>query len=179
MITDDTMETATARDFIASGRHLHRRRRRHAHRACRPTAETRRVLCTGGRVVVSTPGAAQPPLEILGNALAEHVSPQVGSFLRAVFSLHDPSAVAGMLVEAGFDDVQATTSVIPLDVPSPVEFLWQYIGSTPLGPVVNRASVETKSALERDVVGQWQAFVDGQGRLAIDQPMVYARATAP
>ena len=43
VITNDTMETATARDFNASGRRLHRTCRRHAHRACRPTPSPART----------------------------------------------------------------------------------------------------------------------------------------
>jgi ubiquinone/menaquinone biosynthesis C-methylase UbiE len=141
-------------------------------------AEVRRVLRSGGRLVLSTPGALQPPLEILDRALVEHVHPDLGGFVRAVFSLHDPEAVAGLLRDAGFEAVDATSSVVPLDLPTPAEFLWQYVGSTPLGPVVDAAPGDARTALEDDIVARWQPFVDDEGRLAVRQPMVYAGGTS-
>jgi SAM-dependent methyltransferase len=140
--------------------------------------EVRRVLRPGGRFALNTPGAIQPPLEILDAALVRHVDPDLGGFVRAVFSLHDPDALATLLRDCEFGDVTVELRTVPLLLPTPAEFLWQYIGATPLGGFVGAAPDETKRALEDDVVAQWQAFVGDDGRLDVEQPMVYGTAVS-
>ncbi len=136
-------------------------------------AEVLRVLRPGGRFVASTPGAIQPLFEVLGDALSRHIDANLGGFVRAVFSLHDPDAVAATLRDAGFAGVEAEERTVALDLPGPARFFGDYVGSTPLGYFVAEAPGEVRRALERDVVERWQELVDASGRLALDQPMVY------
>jgi ubiquinone/menaquinone biosynthesis C-methylase UbiE len=56
--------------------------------------EIRRVLADGGRVAIGTVGAIPPVFEILAQALARHVKPEVAAFVRQVFSLHEPPGTA-------------------------------------------------------------------------------------
>ena len=98
-------------------------------------AEMRRVVAPGGRVVVNTPGAIQPAFVAMEQAIVEHISPDLGGFVRAVFSMHDPDALATLLRDAGLRDVSATVTTATLELPAPAEFLWQYINLTPDGPV--------------------------------------------
>jgi len=135
-------------------------------------AEMRRTLVPGGRVVVSTPGAIQPPFEILERALVEHIGADLGGFVRAVFSMHDPGAVASILRGADLRDVTATTKQAMLQLPAPAEFLWQYINLTPMAPIVDRAPAAAKKAMERDIVERWQPFVGEGGAVLGEQPMV-------
>lgn len=136
-------------------------------------SEMHRVSAPGGRVIVNTPGAIQPPFEIMERALVEHISPDLGGFVRAVFSMHDPEAVAALLRDAGLHDVTATVEQVTLRLPAPADFLWQYIGLTPMAPVVARAPEEAKLAMERQVVDGWQAYVADSGVTGA-QPMVIA-----
>jgi len=136
-------------------------------------AEMRRVLAAGGRAVVVTPGAIQPPFEIMERAIVEHIGADLGAFVRLVFSMYDPGAVAGLLRHAGLDDVSASVTTVELRLPPPKEFLWQYINITPMAPIVAAAPEEAKAALERVVLQGWAPFVTG-GRLAGRQPMVVA-----
>jgi hypothetical protein len=100
----------------------------------------------------------------------------------ATWSVHDPSlnnatrsAPRNVLGSWG---AVVELRTVPLLLPTPAEFLWQYIGATPLGGFVGAAPDETKRALEDDVVAQWQAFVGDDGRLDVEQPMVYATAVS-
>ncbi len=135
--------------------------------------EMRRVLKPGRRLVLSTPGAIQPTFELMEQAIVDHINPELGGFVRAVFSMHDPAVVATLLREAGFDDANAVVAVVPFHLPAPADFLWQYISLTPIGPLVAQASEEAQTALERQVVEGWAPYVvDGATR--VDQPMVVA-----
>jgi SAM-dependent methyltransferase len=136
-------------------------------------AEMRRVLAPDGRVVVNTPGAIQPPFVVLEEAIVEHISADLGGFIRAVFSMHDPDAVAALLRDAGLRDVTATVSSVRLQLPAPAEFLWQYINLTPMGPLVAQAPEAARSAIERQALEAWQPYVNN-GTIQVEQPMVVA-----
>ena len=136
-------------------------------------AEIHRVLTPDGRIVVNTPGTIQPAFELMEQAIVEHISPELGGFVRAVFSMHDPDAVATLLHDAGFRNIFATVSTTRLELPAPAEFLWQYINLTPMGPFVAQAPEEAKLAMEHQVVNGWQAFVVNDKNI-IEQPMVIA-----
>ena len=135
--------------------------------------EMHRVLAPEGRVVVNTPGKIQPVFQIMEQAIVEHISPELGGFVRAVFSMHDLGAVAELLRNAGFEDVSSSTTTATLQLPSPAEFLWQYINLTPMAPVVVEASEEARAALEQQVVDRWQPYVV-DGATPVEQPMVIA-----
>lgn len=136
--------------------------------------EMRRVLAPGGRVVLNTPGTIQPPFEIMDEALVRHISPDLGGFVRVVFSMNDPGELAEQLRETGFEDVEARSTSTTLRLPAPADFLWQYINLTPMGGVVSPAPEEAQTALEEDVVDRWQQFVDDDGSMTLEQPMVVA-----
>lgn len=135
--------------------------------------EMRRVLAPGGRLVVNTPGKIQRPFELMEQAIVDHISPELGGFVRVVFSMHDPNAVAMLLRDVGLNDVSSTMSIASFQLPSPAEFLWQYINLSPMGPLVAQAPEAARSAMERQVVDGWQPFVV-DGATLIDQPMVIA-----
>ena len=72
-------------------------------------AEMRRVTVAGGRVVVNTPGAIPPLFALMEQALVDHISADLGGFVHAVFSMHDPEDVASLLRDAGLVDVTAAS----------------------------------------------------------------------
>jgi ubiquinone/menaquinone biosynthesis C-methylase UbiE len=136
-------------------------------------AEMRRVLTPGGRLVVNTPGTIQPPFELMEQAIVEHISPDLGGFVRAVFSMDDPDVLAGLLRDAGLQDVTAEVATATFRLAGPAEFLWQYINLTPMGAFVDQAPEGAKVALEETVVSTWQPYVV-DGGTPLDQPMVVA-----
>lgn len=136
-------------------------------------AEMRRVTAAGGRVAVNTPGVIQPLFALMEQALVDHISADLGGFVQAVFSMHDPEGVASLLRDAGLADVTAAASTVTLNLGAPVEFLWQYINLTPMGPLVAQASTRAQEAMERQVVTSWQPFTRND-TISIDLPMVVA-----
>lgn len=139
--------------------------------------EMHRVLVPGGRVALSLPGRIPPLFAILADAMARHIDPQAGGFVRTVFSLHDPDELERLLTDAGFRDVASRSTPRAFTLPSPKDFFRQYVQSTPLAAVVTTASDATRSALEQDVVEQWQRFVDTgsrDGSMTFRQDLVIA-----
>jgi SAM-dependent methyltransferase len=134
-------------------------------------SEMRRVLALGGRLVVNTPGTIQPVFEAMERAIVEHISPELGGFVGAVFSMDDPHAVAALLREAGLRDVAATVTPATFRLAPPAQFLWQYINLTPMGPFVGSAPEGAREAMERQFVEESQPYVVDGGTL-VDQPMV-------
>ena len=137
--------------------------------------EMRRILASGGRVVLNVPGPAGPPFEILADAMMRHITSQAAGFVRAVFALYEEAELESLLKDAGFRHVNARAEIRELSLPAPRDFLWQYVGSTPLAPIVAAADDDARSALEREVVAGWQDF-GGSGGMHRRQRVVIATA---
>ena len=110
-------------------------------------------------------------------AIVDHINPDLGGFVRAVFSMHDPEAVAALLRDAGLHDVTSNVTAAHLRLPAPAEFLWQYINLTPMAPLVAQAPDDAQQAMEQQAVDGWQPYVV-DGVLDVDQPMVIAVGSA-
>ncbi|HJR46380.1 MAG TPA: class I SAM-dependent methyltransferase [Actinomycetota bacterium] len=137
--------------------------------------EMRRVLTSGGRVAIATVGPTPPLFEMLEQALARHLNPEVAAFMRVVFSLHDPQELEKLTSDTGFRDVEVRSKAVTLNLPGPATFLWDYIHSTPLAAAVAQMDEAGRAALESDVVRGWQSFVK-DGVLAADANAVVTTA---
>lgn len=125
--------------------------------------EMRRVLARNGRLVLNVPGPAAPVFEILADALGRHIGPEAAGFLQTVFVLNDESELEDLVTDAGFRDVSASAHVQELSLPPPRDFLWQYIGSTPLMGAVSGAGDDACTHLEDELARRWQDFAHGGG----------------
>jgi ubiquinone/menaquinone biosynthesis C-methylase UbiE len=144
----------------------------------RPAAlrDARRVLVPGGRLALNAPGPIPPIFAILEEAIARHAGPSAARFIRTVFSLDDAAAIREALSTAGFSDVDTTPTTRTLHLPTPREFLWQYVHSTPLAAAAASMDSEQRAALERDVVEGWQPLTtDGRLRLRLDLTIATTR----
>jgi SAM-dependent methyltransferase len=140
-------------------------------------AEMARVLTPSGRVVINTPGQMQPLFATLEESIVEHISPDLGGFVGAVFSMHDPEAVAALLREGGLREVSARVATTTFRLLVPAEFLWQYINLTPMAALVRQASEPAKAAMEAQFVAGVQPHVI-DGSTVVEQPMVIATGRA-
>jgi len=123
--------------------------------------EIHRVLAASGRVAIATVGPTPPVFEILAQALARHVKPEVAAFMRHVFSLHEHQELHDLAERAGLRSVSVQSKPLRVMLPPPSEFLWQYVHSTPLAGPVGEIGDDARAALERDVTAAWQAFLYG------------------
>jgi ubiquinone/menaquinone biosynthesis C-methylase UbiE len=122
--------------------------------------EMRRVLVIGGRVLLNLPGPTPPIFAVLEEALARHLGADAAGFMRAVFSLHDAGEIGELLTGAGFQEVEARSSVKTLRLPDPESFLWQYVHSTPLVAAVAQLDEDGRAALQAEVLAGWQPYTD-------------------
>ena len=139
--------------------------------------EMARVLVPSGRVAINTPGRIQPLFATLERSIVDHISPDLGGFVGAVFSMHDPEAVAAMLRDGGLREVSARVATATFRLPVPAEFLWQYINLTPMAALVQQAPEPAKAAMEEQFVAGVQPHVV-DGVTIVEQPMVIATGRA-
>lgn len=138
--------------------------------------EMRRVLVPGGRALVST---ARPNalFDAMDEALARHIGAEAAAFLRQVFSLPDPAAHERLLHDAGFRDAQTRVERKSTPLPPPRDFLWGYIGATPLAGLVAQAGPEQIARLEREVVAAWKPWTTADG-MQYEQEVAVAWASS-
>ncbi|HEX2284480.1 MAG TPA: methyltransferase domain-containing protein [Mycobacterium sp.] len=137
--------------------------------------EMRRVLAPSGRLAINTPGRIQPLFETMESAIVDNISADLGGFVSTVFSINDPDSVAALLLGAGLQQVSAWVATTTLRFPKPAEFLWHYIGVTPMAPLIDQAPEPAKVAMEQQFVDGAQAYVV-EGVTVVQQPMVVATA---
>lgn len=129
-------------------------------------AEARRVLSTGGRLVLNLPGPTPALFGALEGALARHLAPDVAKFVGMVFSLHETEAVARLVRDAGFVSVDVDSDTCSLPLPELEAFLWQYVHSTPLAAAFANLDERRRAALAKAVIDEWQQIV------SIDSPVL-------
>lgn len=113
--------------------------------------EMTRVLRSGGRAVIGTPGPTPEAMAEIAEAIRNNVSPEAAGFVSVVFSVHDPGAMEGAMSAAGFTAVHAENRPLTFRVPPPADFFWQYVTSTPLAGVVGKLDPVRRAALEEEV----------------------------
>lgn len=138
--------------------------------------EMRRVAVPGGRVFANCPGPTPPPFQIMADLLARHVEAKLAGFVHAVFSLHDPGELRALAANSGFGDVEVVTERVPLRLPPPADFFWQYVHSTPLAAAVAPAPADLRRTLEREFSERCGEFVrDGGLSGAVGMTTLVAR----
>jgi SAM-dependent methyltransferase len=123
--------------------------------------EAHRVLGPGGRVAWCTPGPTPPLFVAIDEVLAAHIGPGASMFVHAVFSLHDAVEARHLMETAGFDGIDVRATSVPLRVPPPADFFWQYVQSTPLAAATAELDDRARAALEAEVVERCAPYVDG------------------
>lgn len=137
--------------------------------------EIHRVLLPGGRIHINLPGPKPQIFGAMADGIARHFGAEGANFIELVFSMHDPNELRDLFEETGFTEVNIEAGPKKLIVPSPQEFLWQYIHSTPLAQPAMDAGTQLRDALENDVCPHWEAFVvDGKVHFEVGMTAVSA-----
>lgn len=137
-------------------------------------AEVDRVLAPAGRFVANLPGPTPLYFEIMAEELARHVGPEPAAFVHAVFSLHNPDEIEQLGRAAGFSQVRVSSATKTLRLPSPGEFLWQYVYSTPMAAAMANVDDGRRAALERAFISRCQRFVEEGGTGGVKMTTLWA-----
>lgn len=137
--------------------------------------EMHRVLTPNGHLYYNLPGPAGNVFAILAEAMEQNIGPKAKEFVTNVFSLHNPDQIKKLTKNVNFRNIDINTTSKTLALPPPKDFLWQYIHSTPLSPVLSEADEEARTKLENDVVKQWENFVD-DGAFIYEQRIITVTA---
>ncbi len=139
--------------------------------------EMHRVLKPGGRLYINTP-MPNAFFDVLDRGIKRHVSEEASMFVHAVFSLNDPREMRDLLSGAALEIESIEPHVKRLRLPSPRDFMWQYIYSTPLLTFLPQSGNAQTEALERDVVAAWKPWVAGEG-MSCEQAVLVSVARRP
>jgi SAM-dependent methyltransferase len=138
--------------------------------------EMQRVLVSGGRLVLSVWRAIErsPGFLALSQALARHISPEVG--VLPPFALGDAPGLAAEVAAAGFHDVTTQTAWRLLRYGSPEELVRTYVISTPLAERLSQVEEARRTALKASVSAALQPYIDGDGLVfPIESQIIMAR----
>ena len=127
--------------------------------------EMHRVLVPGGRVVLGVWRAIEenPGAAAFSAALARYVSAEAGVRARAPFALAEAAALHALLTEAGLRDVRIHTASYTTRHPSPEDYVWQMMVTSPLADVFAQMEDTTRAALVREVGTALQSYRDEEG----------------
>jgi len=127
--------------------------------------EMGRVLVPGGRLVLNIPGPTPRPFAVMEEVLESHIGTEAAGFVSGVFSLNDTAEIQNLIGGADFHDVSVRDEIKSLRLPSPEEFFWQYVESTPLADTVAHLDGERRAQLERAFAANAQEFVIDGGMM--------------
>jgi ubiquinone/menaquinone biosynthesis C-methylase UbiE len=120
----------------------------------RPAAvrEMRRVLGGRGRLALMVwRGINESPgFAVLAEALERHVGQAAAAIMRAPFGLSNADELAGLVRNAGFQDVAIQQRVGTVRFPSVERFVLSYVAGSPLAGPVSQANDTARAALIAD-----------------------------
>lgn len=137
--------------------------------------EMHRTLSSPGRICINVPGPTPRMFTIMADAIRRHFGEEEAAFIELVFSLHASDKLRKLFFEAGFSNIDIAMMQKTLVVPSPREFLWQYLYSTPLAGKMAAAPRQTQCKVDHEVCSQWEQFaIDRHTRLDVQLTTVSA-----
>lgn len=126
----------------------------------RALAEMNRVLKPGGRISVSLWCEIQknPYFDVLVAAITSHIGDETASGLGAAFGLTDHDEILSLLVAAGFERVEISTTLLELDLPPMEDFVPLHISATPMAAGFKAAPEDRRRAVVQEIISRFDSF---------------------
>lgn len=137
--------------------------------------EMYRVLNSGGRLIISSPGKMSQIYVILKRSLEEIINPESAAFVTKVFSFHNTEEVKQLLTRSGYKDISVTKYEKTFKLPASKDFLWQYINSTPLSAITAGSDESILTKLENSILSSWSEL-EVEGKLTDKLSIMVANA---
>lgn len=131
--------------------------------------EMRRVLVSGGRVLLSVWRSAGPYNTAVGDALERHVDLETATKYRASRMVPTAEELHRVLVEAGFRDVHVRPSTMKIHLPHIEQFVLCHLSALPVAGAVAALTETERAALAAQVGAALKAYADGDGVAVPDE----------
>jgi len=115
-------------------------------------AEIRRVMCTGGRLILTIWFGISPFFRALADAIGRHVSPEDAARSLAPFTYSGLGAVSTLLKSNGFVEVHESQLTVDRVIQNPAQAIPREILSSPVGPAVAARGDKVMSEIVGDVL---------------------------
>jgi ubiquinone/menaquinone biosynthesis C-methylase UbiE len=127
--------------------------------------EMRRVLRPGGRVAFSVLRSTEHnrTYQALIEAFRRHGGNDLGTMMQSPFRDWSVDDLRSMVIDAGFDSVSVTISLITARFPSVPEFIEQELSSSPLSDTVATMEDSVRDAITHDVSAGLSDYIDDHG----------------
>ncbi len=146
----------------------------------RALAEMRRVLKPGGRIVLLTWGKMEQPYfdATAGTVLRMASGARVPALAARMFRFGVLGTLSGELRDAGFENVQEYTKLVPWNWEGSPEELWEYFQAVtaPFKPLFDTVAATQKPGIDVAVLGALRGRVK-DGKVKFDAEVVLASAT--
>lgn len=139
--------------------------------------EIRRVMASGGRLVMSVWGGASDFFLAMAESVGRHVDPDVGARYLAPFSYKNTDRLPEMLASAGFRNVVVETLTVDRTMTETVVSLPKEILAHPAGSQVQAAGEAAVQAIAGDVSAACSKYQHGNDMIVPQRAHLFS-ATA-
>jgi ubiquinone/menaquinone biosynthesis C-methylase UbiE len=124
--------------------------------------EMRRVLVSGGRVLVSVWSGMGPYHTAVADALRRHVGVDAATRFSASRSVPDADELERLFVDVGFRDVAVASCRMTVRLPAVDRFVVSHLASTPVAEAVAAVGADARAALADYVRRELRTYADGE-----------------
>jgi ubiquinone/menaquinone biosynthesis C-methylase UbiE len=125
--------------------------------------EMKRVLVSGGRVLLSLWEGPTPYTVAMSAAVERHAGPEAATTLRRSRHCPDPESVRHFLEDAGFRNAQTRARTLTRRLPGVADFVLRHLAATPVAGAVAALSEGARAALAGEVSMALRPYEDGDG----------------
>lgn len=140
--------------------------------------EMRRVMASGGTLVLSVWGGASDFFLAMAESVGRHISPDVGEKYLAPFSYKNADQLPDLLTIAGFRDVRGETLTVDRTMINTATSIPKEILGHPAGPQVHAAGEATVNAIAKDVTKACSKYQQGEDMIVPQRASLFLATAA-
>lgn len=140
--------------------------------------ELRRVLTPSGSLILTVWSSVSPLSAAIADATGRYVGDEASKSALSPFAFRDLEVIKGLLVDAGFAEVDTEILVLERRIGPPEESIPKAIASSPVGVFVGQLDDPSQEALFHDVSEALRDYLEHDG-MVIPEETHLVRAISP